>query len=35
MTQNARQNPALEELGLLEGEWNNSHLKTKRMERQT
>ena len=34
MTQNANQNPALEELGLLVFEWNNSHLKTKRMERQ-
>ena len=35
MTQNANQNPALEQLGILVGEWNSSHLKTKRLERQT
>ena len=34
MTQSDNQNSALEQLGILVGEWNNSHLKTKRMERQ-
>ena len=33
MTQGDNQNSALEQLGILVGEW--SHLKTQRMERQT
>jgi hypothetical protein len=35
MTQSDNQNPTLEQLGILVGEWNNSNLKTKRVERQT
>ena len=34
MTQSANQNPALEQLGLLVGEWSNNHLKTKLIESQ-
>lgn len=34
MTQSANQNPALEQFGMLVGEWTNSHLKVKQMERQ-